>query len=169
MKKAILLVLVLTLGVLGVAAPAGATHDATHIPVTGTVTDRAGTVIGTFDGMFDIERFRVRQGELQAVGILRGTLTTALGTQQVGPMRAVLPVNIGEGATCTILTLDLGPLDLNLLGLHVHLDEVHLVIEAHEGQGLLGDLLCAVANLLDTGGTLRQIAGLLNQILDLLQ
>jgi len=71
--------------------------------------------------------------------------------------------------TCAILNLDLAPLDLQLLGLHVHLNEVLLLIEAIGGPGnLLGNLLCAVAGLLDGGilaGLLGQIADLLNQII----
>ena len=43
---------------------------------------------------------------------------------------------------CPILDLTLGPLDLNLLGLMVHLDQVHLVITADSEGGLLGNLLC---------------------------
>ena len=72
--------------------------------------------------------------------------------------------------------LTLGPLDLNLLGLVVHLDRVVLDITAQQGAGnLLGNLLCAVAGLLDppTGGgaggglsgLLQGIVSLLNQIL----
>ena len=61
------------------------------------------------------------------------------------------------------------PLDLDLLGLVVHLDTVHLVITAQPGPGnLLGNLLCAVAGLLDGSGSpnaLQQIVNLLNQIL----
>ena len=168
MKKATLLVMMLTMGMVGMAsAPAGA-QTSTQLPVTGTITDAAGNTVGTFTGTFDVQRFVVRGGALQAVGTLVGTLTTAAGSTPVGPIQLSLPVDIGGAATCTILTLDLGPLDLDLLGLHVHLDEVHLVIEAHAGQGLLGDLLCAVANLLDGSGALRPIAGLLNQILRLL-
>jgi len=78
-------------------------------------------------------------------------------------------------ATCNILNLDLGPLDLNLLGLVVHLDEVVLDITAVSGTGqLLGNLLCAVAGLLDggpggiLGGLLGQLSNLLNQILGIL-
>jgi hypothetical protein len=60
--------------------------------------------------------------------------------------------------------------DLNLLGLQVHLDQVHLNITAQFCPGnLLGNLLCAVAHLLDgpTGlnAILTQIAALLNQLL----
>ncbi len=70
---------------------------------------------------------------------------------------------------CQVLDLVLAPLDLNLLGLVVHLDRVHLNITAVPGAGnLLGNLLCAIVGLLDGAGTLAQIAALLNQILALL-
>jgi hypothetical protein len=46
---------------------------------------------------------------------------------------------------CPILDLTLGPLDLNLLGLIVHLDTVHLVITADSEGGILGQLLCGLA------------------------
>jgi hypothetical protein len=64
----------------------------------------------------------------------------------------------------------LGPLDLNLLGLAVHLNTVVLDITAIPGAGnLLGNLLCAVAGLLDGASLpLGQIGALLNQILALL-
>ena len=56
--------------------------------------------------------------------------------------------------------------DLNLLGLMVHLDRIVLDITAQSGPGnLLGNLLCAVAGLLDHNGPLAGIANLLNQIL----
>jgi hypothetical protein len=51
-------------------------------------------------------------------------------------------------AICTVLDLTLGPLDLNLLGLMVHLDRVHLLITADSEGGILGSLLCSLA-----GGT----------------
>lgn len=74
-------------------------------------------------------------------------------------------------ATCDVLNLVLGPLDLNLLGLEIHLDTVVLDIVANPAGGLLGDLLCAVANLLDggLGGLLGQLTDLLDQILGVLR
>jgi hypothetical protein len=76
-------------------------------------------------------------------------------------------------ASCEILNLVLGPLDLDLLGLVIHLDRVVLNITAVPGAGnLLGNLLCAVAGLLDGTGlpTLNEIlANLLNSILGLLR
>ena len=56
------------------------------------------------------------------------------------------------------------------IGLVVHLDTVHLNITAQPGAGnLLGNLLCAVAGLLDGGGLLTGLSDLLNQILAILR
>jgi hypothetical protein len=65
---------------------------------------------------------------------------------------------------CPILHLVLGPLNLNLLGLNVSLNQVVLDITAVHGAGnLLGNLLCSVANLLNTQSILGQeLTGLLN-------
>jgi hypothetical protein len=134
------------------------------IPIVG---DIAGG--GTFEGTFDVTRFAIQNGQIVAVGNLSGTLTDAAGAV-IGTIEDVvvaLPVGFGS-STCEILELTLGPLDLNLLGLMVHLDQVHLEITAQQGGGLLGDLLCAIANLLDNDTPLRAVINLLNQILNLL-
>ena len=60
-----------------------------------------------------------------------------------------------SGPACNILNLSLGPIDLNLLGLEVALDNCHngpvtVDITAVPGS-LLGDLLCDLANLLNNG------------------
>lgn len=47
---------------------------------------------------------------------------------------------------CPVLELTLAPLDLNLLGLMVHLDRVHLTITANSNGGVLGSLLCGLSN-----------------------
>ena len=82
-----------------------------------------------------------------------------------------MPVKLNQSTgTCEILTLVLGPLDLNLLGLVIQLDSVDLNITAEQGPGnLLGNLLCAVAGLLDnTGSPTGGLAALLNRILGIL-
>ena len=108
-------------------------------------------------GTLDITNFTVVNGVLTAVG----SLTTIAGSFPVQ-----IPVG-GITATCSILHLELGPIDLNLLGLLVHLDQVVLDISASAAPGnLLGNLLCAVANLLNNpGSALSGIAALLNRIL----
>lgn len=72
--------------------------------------------------------------------------------------------------TCNILHLVLGPLNLNLLGLKVHLNRVVLDITAQSGSGnLLGNLLCAVAHLLDNTSpsllNILQLSSLLNRVI----
>jgi hypothetical protein len=74
----------------------------------------------------------------RANGLNRGGL--AGFKVHVAPMQAQQ-----EGQICPILDLVLGPLDLNLLGLMIHLDRVHLTITARQGGGILGDLLCSLA------------------------
>ena len=65
---------------------------------------------------------------------------------------------------------DLGPLDLDLLGLVVNLSPISLNVDAVPGAGnLLGNLLCAVAGLLDgpspLGNLLNNLLGILNRLL----
>ena len=63
-----------------------------------------------------------------------GTKTLSVGTGAKSPL-----------AICPVLSLTLGPLDLNLLGLMVHLDQVNLTITADSEGGILGSLLCSLA------------------------
>lgn len=151
--------------------------------VTGTFTNADGQ--GTFAGTFTPQKFAVVNGVIEATGLLKGTMTDANGTK-LGTVSqtATLPLktSAANGAksdaasaalACNVLDLVLGPLNLNLLGLVVTLNQVHLVISALPGAGnLLGNLLCAVAGLLNGGGALSgllgQITTLLNQILALL-
>ena len=140
------------------------------IPITGTFTDAAGGT-GHFVGSFNVQRFAQDGNQITAVGTLTGTLTDSLGNVLGSIVRTISLIldSAATQASCEILHLELGPLDLNLLGLVVHLNRVVLDISAQPGPGnLLGNLLCAIANLLNNGGALTQIVNLLNQILALL-
>jgi hypothetical protein len=131
------------------------------IPVTGTFAN------GTFAGTLDVTRFTRSGSQIMAVGTLTGTATDALGNT-IGTVTSAavqLPVSQIVGS-CEILHLELGPLDLNLLGLVIHLDQVVLDISADPGSGnLLGNLLCAITHLLDGPGSIIAIINLLNNIL----
>jgi hypothetical protein len=148
-----------------VPAPGGIT-----VPITGTFTDAIGGT-GRFVGTLNIQRFALNNNQIVAVGTLTGTLTDSLGAV-LGSIVNTVSLILNQAATqasCQILHLELGPLDLNLLGLMVHLNRVVLDITAQPGSGnLLGNLLCAVARLLDQGGPLQSLVDLLNQILGLL-
>ncbi len=50
------------------------------------------------------------------------------------------------GAVCPVLDLVVGPLNLQLLGLIVDLQRVHLTITATSGGGALGDVFCRLAD-----------------------
>ena len=133
------------------------------VPVVGTVVNG-----GTFAGTMVLRSFRVQDGQLVALTTISGILTNAAGVPTSVVTAAAVPTNVTL-ATCDILHLDLGPLSLNLLGLQVDLSQVILDITAQAGPGnLLGNLLCAVAGLLDGPGLLTQLAGVLNEILRVL-
>jgi hypothetical protein len=146
----------------GLAAPAAAQSAGSQftIPITGTSVGGA-----TFQGVYNLTSFAVRDGQLVALGTLSGVVTN--GTTVVGSVLSTVALPAAVGATtCEILNLDLGPISLDLLGLQIDLSRVVLNITAQAGAGnLLGNLLCAVAGLLDNPGGL---ARLLNQILGIL-
>jgi hypothetical protein len=111
------------------------------------------------DGVFQITSVTAENGQLVAHGTYTGLVNGVLQTDPTA-WAVIDPPN-----TCSILDLTLGPLHLDLLGLVVDLNQVHLTITAERGPGnLLGNLLCAVAGLLDNGANGGAIQNLLNQI-----
>jgi hypothetical protein len=187
------LVTVLALCLLGaqaasVSATAGSATTAAERPVAhtnaGTLTSR---IVGTtgdgrrVTGSFVPLHFAKRHGRVFVRGLVQGVVHERNGTRTTfAQLRMVrvksidgTPIRAGRAAalnraTCDILHLVLAPLDLNLLGLKVHLDRVLLNIVAQSGAGnLLGNLLCAVTHLLDNGlqGLLGRLTNLLNRIL----
>lgn len=108
-----------------------------------------------------VTRFTQQRGALLAVVSTTGTV----GTQQVNQTSTVPVTKLAADPSCTILDLTLGPLHLNLLGLVVDLNQVHLTITGQTGPGnLLGNLLCGLANALN-GSQAGGLAPLLNQLL----
>lgn len=129
------------------------------------VKDATGTLVGYLTGTAQVTHVGVSGNQLVGSGTVTGTLTNLSGVAT--PISTTFSnAVIDPPATCSILNLTLGPLHLDLLGLVVDLNQVHLTITAQQGAGnLLGNLLCAVANLLNgTGGLSAAIQNLLNQI-----
>ena len=155
------LALMATLAIGSTAFAATATAAPVTAPVTGTTANGA-----TFAGTLTNIVFSNVNGVLTATGSLTGTLTSATG-QTIGTVTNLLiSTRVTAAGTCQILNLVLGPLDLNLLGLMVHLNQVVLNITAQSGAGnLLGNLLCTVAQLLDSNASVTALANLLNHIL----
>ena len=96
---------------------------------------------------------QLTQLETGLTGLLNGALSKATSSAAFNGISGTT-----AGAT-NILNLSLGPLNLNLLGLNVHLDNcdngpVTVDITAVPGAGnLLGNLLSGIAHLLDTGAS----------------
>jgi len=135
-------------------------------------------VLAILGGLFLLDNFTNTGGQILA----NGTLSDADGTTAVlptsGPVdlaatrAATMPAvagNVNALATCDVLNLVLGPLHLDLLGLVVDLNQVTLNITAEQAPGnLLGNLLCAVAHLLNGPAPLGGLTALLNNILRVL-
>jgi hypothetical protein len=140
------------------------TNQSVSVPISGTTSTGA-----TLTGTLNITSVQLVNGVATIVGTLSGTITNAAGTviATLTNVPVQLPILATSTGTCQILHLELGPLDLNLLGLMVHLDKVVLDITAQSGPGnLLGNLLCAIAHLLDNTGS-NALVVLLNNLLRL--
>ena len=200
-RKARIVAAGLALSLLGtfflIASPAGAAPSAKRPTATmgGAVSGSCvidpdldpstdNSLTGSFDGAFRVIRFGVNDGRLLAAGTLTGTCVSTDGTvSRTVSQTTIVPVSPSStvagavaqqaaAGSCPILHLVIGPINLDLLGLQITTNQIVLDITAQSGPGnLLGNLLCAVAGLLDgtgLGPQLTQIANLLNQILAIL-
>jgi len=138
---------------------------------------------GTFVGEARITRFNYASGALMVSGVLNGVATiageatkvkhqefTTTGILSAGDATAAGATDMMQAVgECTILHLDLGPIFLDVLGLQVDLSQVVLDITAVAGAGnLLGNLLCAVVNLLNGGLDLSILNQVLGSVLDII-
>ena len=150
------------------AAPTAAAAASTPQATASSTINQTIAGVGTFVGSFSPTGFTNQNGQLGVTGLVTGTLTTLTG-QQVPVSQTVTTTvqNATAAGSCDILNLVLGPLHLNVLGLNVDLNQVVLNITGQTGAGnLLGNLLCAVAGLLDGTG-INGLASLLNRLLGL--
>jgi len=173
------------LGGTGVASAQGPARLSQVVPLTGTA--KGGK---QFTGRYTIERFITRANKVFASGTVTGTLagkhvrkervrmpaTLAAGAQAApGAHAAQVPVPLPPlppGNACAILALNLGPVNLNLLGLVVRTNEIQLRVDAVQAAGnLLGNLLCGITGILNpttlTSTPLGQLTQILNALLAL--
>ena len=145
----------LTLGVLlmTLAAPAARGQQA------------AGIVIDSVN----LTNFQVVDNVLMAEGTVTGTVAGLPFTTDITNFALQLvPDNPATpGVECSVLDLELAPINLALLGLHVDTSAICLEITATQGGGLLGDLLCSLAGggLGGTGVPVLPTAGQLGDLL----
>lgn len=126
------------IALLAIAPPASAAPPATSsVTVPATCTDQATGLPAPCT--LQLVGFTTEDGVVQAVLRLTNTVTGQT-TQIVADLTAA---TTQQGGTCTLLDLTIQPIDLFLLGLHLHTDTIHLVLTAQRGT-LLGDLLCGL-------------------------
>jgi hypothetical protein len=169
---------------LGAAGTASAAQQPPETPLTKKV---ALTGTKGFKGTYTIDRFTTRNGKLIAIGTLKGTMRKRGATMRVNRKNVKMPASVTgagpatsakasqqpplplpplpPGTACQVLSLDLGPINLNLLGLVVRTNQIQLRIDAVQGQGnLLGNLLCAITGILNPQGALGQLTGAINNL-----
>ena len=162
------------------AAPKGK-NALKNLPVAGALEDGR-----SFTGKLTITEVGYDAVEgLTISGALKGLTTRAngRGAQRITQSFENVPATLAEGAsasrngakafqaqqTCDILFLDLGPLNLDLLGLTIDLSQIVLDINAVSGPGnLLGNLLCGIVGLLDPLSGLLNFLGDIGNLLDFL-
>jgi hypothetical protein len=134
------------------------------------ILDNGGLLGDFLDTLTDAELDALLQG---IQDLLNGALAQVTApTSVVGVSNSADGVGIAQvnGGQCDILNLSLGPIDLNLLGLDVELDDcdggpVTVDVFAEPGAGnLLGNLLCNLAGLLDGPAAGPAIANALNRV-----
>jgi len=162
---------------LATAATAAPNKDppALQVPIVGTASSGAA-----FAGTLSILRFEARANQVVAIGIVRGTV--AAGTAVVGEV--ALPVQVTaasqaapassssalvaqpqvapqQTATCTALNLNLGAVNLNVLGLLVTTQPIAIDLSG-DSSAPVGNLVCTALDLLNN---VVGLVGILNQIL----
>jgi hypothetical protein len=152
------------------------------IPLSGTSTKGNKQLTGTYT----IERFITKGGKIYSDGTFKGklgkkkvtkenvrlpaTVANASGTAKASQIPPLPLPPLPPGNACSILALDLGPINLNLLGLVVRTNQIQLRIDAVQGPGnLLGNLLCGITGILNPAGAIANTPlGQLTQILNAL-
>lgn len=180
------------------------------VPIDGQIGTAPGAEPSApIEGTLTLQRFAQQDGTLVAIGTVALTFTdtattdtaatgttaattttdteTAATEPETGASRTIvsqvaIPVNQEQlTASCPALHVVLNPVDLNLLGLTEHVNQVAVDVTAVSQGDQLGNLICSAAGVLngtgaasggtgDTSGTgaaapVGQIVDLLNQIL----
>src|SRR3954466_14703239 len=116
---AAVVIAVMAVATTGVSAQSQGTTSGITVPIVGSGGG------ATFAGQVNVQRF-VRSGsQILAVGTATGALTnTVPGGGRTVIRQVAIRLDLGGSSAlngvCEILSLVLGPLDLNLLGLQVH-------------------------------------------------
>jgi hypothetical protein len=130
---------------------------------------------GSFTGKVSIQKFEARGGAVVAIGMVSGSVGAR--TVLVGPV--ALPVTLGgdsqraaasnsvitqQQATCQVLHVAIGAVNLDVLGVQVTTAPIDITL-AGDSAGVLGNLVCTI---LETLNNVVGLVDLLNQLLGVL-
>ena len=113
-----------------------------------------------FSATFTLQRFSVEMGRLVAEGTLTDIPPVAGQTTTLGLVGVAVA---GMSRSCEMVHVDFGPLDVNIDGTVMHLNDFAIHV-SDPGTGPLRQTLCALGNAPDDVMVLRP---LLNELLDL--
>lgn len=101
----------------------------------------------------------VRVADTTAGQILRADVALP-GQATATPVDITAITQVLPNVDCPVLSLHLGPINLNVLGLHVDTSAICLDVTATDNGGILGDLLCSLSGPLTLGGILGELTTL---------
>jgi hypothetical protein len=136
MRRAALFVALIVAGVLAASSTAASAETA--------VTATAQTPSGRLAVSVNVKRFYAAAAGTRASGTATATLTP-IGQHPTTISKQVTLAATRSGS-CTVLTLNLEELNLDLLGLNVHLEKVVLNVTGQPHGGVLGSLFCSLAH-----------------------
>jgi hypothetical protein len=112
-----------------------------------------------------ITEFSTFLGGLQASGTITGTSVSVPGLTVTDDFTADVLISSTSGGRCDLVTIDLAPIDVDLLGL-VTVD-VPVANISGQGSGAIGPLLCNLGRLVDAvgGGVIGGLVNALNALL----
>lgn len=121
--------------------------DLSRLHLTITADSEGGLLGALFCSIAGTSRASAAKLRRTATKMTRAARQQGFDRQGVSDFRVQVARRVQQapGEICTVLDLVLGPLDLNLLGLMIHLDRVRLTITADPNGGILGSLLCSLA------------------------
>lgn len=112
-------------------------------------------------GTFTLQRFVSDGDRLVAVGMLGDV---AAGSSSAALRKEPLRLTVTElSRTCETLRIDLGPIDVNLQGAPLHLNEFAILVSDPQ-RGPLARSLCSIA---EAPNEAASLAGRLNELVDL--
>jgi len=148
--------------VLNAAVPSVSANVAAHVQAP---------VKPSIDSLVQLTNFAINSISVQNGQLVASATATlnVLGHQVTQTLNNIPLTLTGSPATspttCDVLNLTLGPVNLNLLGLNVSLDNcaggpITVSVTGSDAPGnLLGNLVCDVAGLLDSGSPLGDVLG----------